>query len=354
MSDANASDGTMLAAILHGKEDLRVERVALPRAEAGDLLLRIEGALTCGTDLKVYKRGYHAAMLTPPSRFGHEMAGTVVELGANAASDTSPGIQIGERIVVANSAPCGSCAYCRRRQENLCDDLKFLNGAYAEFIAVPERFVRRNIWRIPAQLPFSVAAMTEPLACVVHGLHETMPRAGDTAAVIGLGPIGLYWIALLKHAGCRVIGIGRRAARLAAAQALGAETIETDASGAWVDKARALGDMDVVIEATGQPAVWEQAVALVRKGGVVNLFGGLPAGTRVSFDTNRLHYSQITLKSSFHHRPAAIKAALDFLAAGVVPAAPFISGSRKLAELPELFREMCASQEAVKTEIRVR
>lgn len=350
MSDSDS----MLAAVLYGKEDLRVERVPIPSAEAGGLLLRIEGALTCGTDLKVFKRGYHAAMLTPPCRFGHEMAGVVAELGANAASDTAPNIAVGERIVVANSAPCGACAYCRRGQENLCDDLKFLNGAYAEFIAVPERFVKRNIWRIPASLPFSVAAMTEPLACVVHGFHETAPRAGDNVAVIGLGPIGLYWIALLKHAGCRVVGIGRRATRIAAAQALGAETLEADANGAWVEKARALCDFDVVIEATGQPSVWEQSIALVRKGGVVNLFGGPPSGTRVPLDTNRLHYSQITLKSSFHHRPTAFKAALDFLAAGVVPAAPFISGSRKLSELPELFREMTASQEAVKTEIRVR
>ena len=196
--------------------------------------------------------------------------------------------------------------------------------------------------------------MTEPLACVVHGFQETAPRSGDTVAVIGLGPIGLYWIALLKHTGCRVVGIGRRATRIAAARALGAETIEADANGAWVEQARALCDFDAVIEATGQPSVWEQAITLVRKGGVVNLFGGPPSGTRVALDTNRLHYSQITLKSSFHHRPAAFKAALDYLATGIVPAAPFISGSRKLTELPELFREMCAAQEAVKTEIRVR
>lgn len=195
--------------------------------------------------------------------------------------------------------------------------------------------------------------MTEPLACVVHGIMETAPRKGDTAAVIGLGPIGLFWIALLKHAGCRVIGIGRRAARLNAATQLGAETLEADVQGEWLAKAQKLAQFDIVIEATGQPSVWEQAVNLVRKGGVVNLFGGPPAGTKVSFETNRLHYSQITLKSSFHHRPIAIKTALEHLSNGVVPPKLFISGSRPLKELPELFREMCGSQEFVKTEIRM-
>jgi L-iditol 2-dehydrogenase len=349
----NARADTMLAAVLYGKEDLRIETMPVPAPAAGEVLLKIESALTCGTDLKVYKRGYHAAMLKPPCRFGHEMAGSVVELGSNAFSNTAPGVKVGDRLVVANSAPCGECHYCRRDQENLCDDLQFLNGAYAEYIAVPARFVKRNIWRITDDVPFSTAAMTEPLACVVHGLMETAPRKGDTAAVIGLGPIGLFWIALLKHAGCRVVGIGRRAARLAAAQKLGAETLEADAEGGWLENAKALAKFDVVVEATGQPAVWEQAVNLVRKGGVVNLFGGPPSGTRVAFDTNRLHYSQITLKSSFHHRPIAIKTALEHLSNGIVPAKPFISGARPLKELPELFQEMCGAQEFVKTEIKM-
>lgn len=135
--------GTMQAAILYGKEDLRIETLPVPAPASGELLLKIEAALTCGTDLKVYKRGYHAAMLKPPCRFGHEIAGTVVALGAGTVSDTSPGVRIGDCLVVANSAPCGECHYCRRDQENLCDDLQFLNGAYAEYIAVPARFVKK-------------------------------------------------------------------------------------------------------------------------------------------------------------------------------------------------------------------
>jgi L-iditol 2-dehydrogenase len=351
---STATPTTMRAAVLYGKEDLRIETLPVPQPGPGEALLKIEAALTCGTDLKVYRRGYHAAMLKPPCRFGHECAGEIVALGANVKSGSAPDLKIGERVVTANSAPCGQCYYCQHAQENLCDDLQFLNGAYAEYILLPERFVRRNVWRIPETLSFAHAAMTEPLACVVHGLAETAPRAGDTAAVIGLGPIGLYWIALLKQAGCRVVGVGRRAKRLAAAYALGAETLEADHNGAWVEQARQRTHFDMVVEATGQPSVWEQAVSLVRKGGVVNLFGGPPSGTRVSLETNRLHYDQITLKSSFHHRPAEIQAALNYLSTGAVPAEKFISGVRPLTELPELFREMCLAQEAVKTEIRVR
>src|SRR3989442_9241193 len=118
----------MKAAVLYGKEDVRVEEVAERPLATGEVRLRIEAALTCGTDLKVFRRGYHAKMIVPPAVFGHELAGVISEVRA-------PAWQAGERVVVANSAPCGGCFHCRAGQENLCEDLLFLNGAYAESIA---------------------------------------------------------------------------------------------------------------------------------------------------------------------------------------------------------------------------
>jgi len=337
---------TMRAAVLHGSEDLRLESLALAAPEPGGMIVKVDTALTCGTDLKVWKRGYHSTMIQIPGVFGHEGAGVVAALGESAASESAPGLKVGDRVVVANSAPCGKCRPCGRSQENLCDDLKFLNGTYAEYLRVPARFVRVNTWRVPDALGLDVAAMTEPLACVVHGLRETPVRAGDRALVIGLGPIGLFWVALLKNAGAAVVGAGRHAARLEAARKLGAEVVETD------DAAKH-GPYDLVVEATGRVETWTLAASLVAKGGTVNLFGGPPKGSQASFDTNKLHYSQITLKSPFHHRPESIRASLDLLTRGVVPAAPFLTDTRPLADLPAVFREMAAAKSAVKTRIKM-
>jgi len=341
----------MRAAVLHGKEDLRLETVPLAPPQPGGMIVRLDTALTCGTDFKVWRRGYHATMITIPGVLGHEGSGVVAQLGEGAVSDTAPGLRVGDRVVVANSAPCGRCRPCGRGQENLCDDLQYLNGMYAEYLRVPARFVRVNTWRVPDGLPLEAAALTEPLACVVHGLRETPVRPRDSALVVGLGPLGLLWTALLKHAGADVVGVGRHAARLEAGRRLGSRVVDVDAPGDWA--AAAGGPFDLVVEATGQAETWNRVTDLVRKGGTVNLFGGPPKGTRAEFDTNRLHYSQITVKSPFHHRPETFREALQLLARGVVPSDVFLTETRGLEELPEVFRSMAVAKSAVKTRIRM-
>src|SRR5271169_2473342 len=174
----------MKAAVLYGKEDLRVERVAVPQAGPGELIVRVGAALTCGTDLKVYRRGYHAMMLKPPIPFGHELAGVVEEVGAGVTA-----FKVGDRVVALNSAPCDACYFCLHGQQNLCDDLLFNNGAYAEFLRIPARIVEKNTLLVPDSIPFEHAALTEPLACVLRGLEESQAQPGDLLAVIGAGPI---------------------------------------------------------------------------------------------------------------------------------------------------------------------
>src|SRR5438552_6074929 len=172
----------MTAAVLYGKEDVKIEQVPIPRVGEGEVLIKLPPALTCGTDLKVYQRGYHARMIVPPALFGHELAGIIEEVGSGIRT-----FHRGERVVALNSAPCGVCFYCSRHQENLCEDLLFNNGAYAEYIRVPRRIVEKNMLAIPPSVSFEEAAMVEPLACVVRGLHETHADIGDTVAVISGG-----------------------------------------------------------------------------------------------------------------------------------------------------------------------
>ena len=341
------------AAVLYGKEDMRVEDVPLPPLQPGEVRIQIEAALTCGTDLKVYRRGYHAAMIQPPAVFGHELAGTIAELGPGAAEQ---GWKTGDRVVAANSAPCGQCPCCRNAQENLCDDLIFLNGAYAESIAVPARIVQKNLMRLKPATGFRDAALVEPLACVVLGVQDARLRAGERVLIIGGGPIGLMFVALARHLGCEITVAGRGEARLQTARRLGADHV-VDVSGMDLPtavKAANLKPFDTVIEAVGTPETWEAAVRLVRKGGIVNLFGGCARDTTVTFDTGLIHYSGLTLVASFHHTPATIRRALEFIEAGVVRAADFVDGECPLSGLPDLFKQMATGNRAVKTLIRVR
>jgi L-iditol 2-dehydrogenase len=260
--------------------------------------------------------------------------------------------------VVANSAPCGDCFYCRNGQENLCDDLLFLNGAYAESIVVPARIARRNLLRLKLETAFRDAALVEPLACVVLGVEDTRLRPGQNVLILGAGPIGLMFVALARHLGCHVTVAGRRQPRLKAAQRLGAQQVVKIGPGMdlvkTIRQAAAAARFDAVIEAVGKPEVWEAAVQLTRKGGTVNFFGGCPSGTTVSLDAGRLHYSNLRLVSSFHHTPRTVRRALEFVEAGVIRAADFVDGQRLLSELPELFRSMAVGNHAVKTLIRMR
>ena len=331
---------TMLAAVLYGSEDLRMERIPVPKIGAGELLLRVGAALTCGTDLKVYRRGYHAMMLKPPVVFGHEAAGVVAEAGAGVKN-----FRVGDRVLPLNSAPCDACYFCRRGQQNLCEDLLFNNGAYAEFMRIPARIVEKNTLPVPDNIPLQHAALTEPLACVIRGLEESGVRAGDTMVVIGAGPIGLMFVHAAQLSGVRVIAVVKRADQLAAARHFGAADVVRIRDGA--DTVAAVRELtgngrgaDVVIEAVARPATWEQAVGMVRKGGVVNFFGGPPSGTVVGLDTNRLHYGDITLKATFHLTPATARTAFGLIASGRFRSADFITRTASLNDVPAVFAGM--------------
>ena len=334
-------NGHMTAAVLHGPEDLKIQTVEIPKVGAGDLLVQVKVALTCGTDFKVWKQGYHARMIVPPAIFGHELSGVVVEAG-EAVRDKYP---VGMRVVAANSAPCNVCFFCRKDKANLCEDLVFNNGAYAEYALIPERIVRENLVEIPTHLDFMGAALVEPLACVLRAIEETGIQPGDTTVVIGCGPIGLQFIRVLSSRGVRVIAMGKRSSQLKAAERMGAAaTCDVSSTADVVTAVRDLSHRrlgaDSVIEAVGTAATWQWALQMVRCGGTVNLFGGCPRGTKVEFETSAIHYSEITIKSSFHHTPRFIREALELIARREVSAKDFVTGEVPLSELPQVFEHM--------------
>ena len=274
----------MTAAVLYGSENLKIESVDIPELAADEALIRVKVALTCGTDLesleaRIPRAHDHAA--------GGVRARTCRRRRETWAPDVNGGLKVGARVVPSNSAPCNVCLFCRKGQSNLCEDLLFNNGAYAEYIRIPGRIVRQNMLVIPEHVSFQDAAMVEPLACVLRGIDETGIQPGDTTVVIGCGPIGLE---IHSHAVRprreRDRARQARRTRFARPESLGARAA-FDRSGPDRPVRKSVRELteggrgaDSVIEAVGTAQTWEWALQMVRRGGTVNLFGGCPRGTQ--------------------------------------------------------------------------
>jgi L-iditol 2-dehydrogenase len=293
------------AALLYAPGDLRIEEVSRPEPGPGEVLVQVELALTDGTDLKTYRRGHPLLLTESPARFGHEFCGLVD----------------GRRVVAANSAPCGACPGCERGEQ--CRALAFLSGAYAEWLVVPERIAAVNLHDVPRGVAPEVAAMVEPLACCLRGVERAGITAGDTVAILGAGPIGLMLAACVADAGGWPVVVGREERR-ALVEEFGAE----------VGDGR---EADVVIEAAGNELAWSDAVELVRPGGTVVMFGGLPREARPPVDAFRLHYEELNVRGSFHHTPQTVRAALVFLSSGAYPWGRLVTHRVALGDLPALF-----------------
>ena len=305
----------MRAQVFHGPGDLRFEEVPEPSPEPGGLVVRVEAALTCGTDVKTLRRGHPVMIPHVPTVFGHELAGTVSAVGRGVT-----GLREGDRVVAANSAPCGRCRLCAAGRPNLCEDLLFVNGAYGEAIALPPRLVARNGGPIGPAVPAARAAFAEPLACALLGVERGRVEAGMTVVVFGHGPLGCLLALGARQRGARVIVVGKAGWRL--------------------ERAVTGGGAEVTIDATGRPEVWEQAIDAVGRGGTVVLFGGCAPGTSVRVDTRRAHYEELTLVGAFHHTPDLIRRAVDLLAAGAIDPGPLLTHQMGLAQVKEALAMM--------------
>jgi L-iditol 2-dehydrogenase len=338
----------MKAALLYGVKDLKVEDVAMPKLERGEVLVKVKAATTCGTDLKIFQRGYVERVIRLPTIFGHEWAGDVVEVGEGLDWPKK-----GMRVRAGNSAPCLHCAMCQKGKYNLCENMIWLWGAYAEYIKVPARMVFVNMQEIPPQVSYEEAAITEPLACVLHGVDEARLKLGDTVAIIGAGPIGLLHLLTVRRMGAaKVLMIDLVDERLKFAEKLGADVTINGKTGDAVERVRQLTGgygADVVIEAIGLPATWEQALRLVRKGGTVLEFGGCPPGTEIRVSTEMLHYGEVTVLGAFHATPLLFRKALDLIASGTIDVRPLVTRRMMLEEIVQAFEILATS----KTEIKI-
>lgn len=320
----------MRALVLTEPGSLSLQRIAVPEPGPGEILLRVKSATTCGTDLKAYLRGH--PQIPMPGVFGHEYSGVVAAVGEGAP------FSVGDAVMGVHSAPCQTCYWCLRGQENLCETIMATKvlGSYAEYLLIPERIARVNVFRKPADLPFEKASLLEPLSCVAQGLESLAPHVEDDVLILGPGAIGLMFVAALRHLGFdRVTLAGRNRARLEVGERLGARIAAFDD----LDTLKGRG-FDAVIECTGSVDVWERSLDYVRRGGRVMLFGGCPSGTRASFDTRRLHYDQIDLLSPFHFGTSAVRTARRWLMDSSFDLSPLLSGERQLEEGPRVFDDL--------------
>lgn len=342
----------MKAVLYYGPGNIKYEETRIKPLSKGEILVRVMAALTCGTDVKTFRRGHPVLIKNIPSGFGHEFSGIVEKIGEDVKN-----IQVGDRVVCANSAPCGECFYCKKGEYNLCENLDLLNGAYAEYIVVPERIVKKNTLIIPDSLSFEKAAFCEPLANVVHGAERTEIKPGQSVGVIGIGPIGLMFARIAKLKGARVIAAGRNPQKLKLAEEFSYADEVVDLKKypnpekifkEFSDEKRGL---DVVVECVGLPEIWELAFSCVRPGGTVHFFGGCKSGSKVSFDTTKMHYGDIKLMSVFHHTPKYFRQALDLIASGEVEVEKLITAELPLEKVEYAMQEHIAGN-AIKFLIR--
>lgn len=324
----------MKAVLFYGPQNIKYEETSIKPLSKGEILVKIDSALTCGTDVKTYRRGHPVLIKQIPSGFGHEFAGVVEKV-----TEGVDNVKVGDRVVCANSAPCGECFYCKREEYNLCENLDLLNGAYAEYIVVPERIVKKNTLIVPDNLPLYKAAFCEPLANVVHGAERTDIKPGQTVGIIGIGPIGLMFARVAKLKGARVIAAGRNPVKLRLAEEFAQADEVVDLKKypnpekifkEFSDEGKGL---DVIVECVGLPEIWERAFSCVRPGGTVHFFGGCKSGSTVTFDTTKMHYGDIKLMSVFHHTPKYFRQALDLIVSGKIDVDKLITDTLPLEKV---------------------
>lgn len=317
--------GKMKAQMFYAPGDVRFEETEIPQISDDEMLVKVKAALTCGTDLKTYRRGHPTIIQSVPSTFGHEFASEVVKVGKNVTK-----FKVGDRVVGANTAPCFECENCKNKRYSLCTNLQYLNGAYSEYVAVPSHILKYNFYKIPDGLPYEQAALLEPLACAVHGVDRIPAKVGDKVVVIGAGPIGLMFMNLLVLKGCQVIAVDLSDYRLnIAKEKFGVYQTVNAKEDSHIQEVKNIcggSGADIVVEATGFPNVWENAVNMVRPGGTVLAFGGTKAGTSITLDCQKFHYEEITLMAVYHHTPYHVNLALKLLANGLIDGSKYISG----------------------------
>ncbi|MFZ7133515.1 MAG: zinc-binding dehydrogenase [Eubacteriales bacterium] len=344
----------MKAAVLQQAEDLKIMDLPKPTPGPGEIIMEVRSALTCGTDVKTFRRGHPTIPFGGNhTAFGHEGSGVVYEIGQGVIK-----FNVGDRIAAHNTAPCHSCYSCQVGDYSMCDDLQQMRGTWAEYVRIPAALVKETIFKIPNEMSHKSAALLEPLACAVYGVDQSNIQLGDTVVVNGCGPIGLMMLHCAKLKGAYVIACDFNHLRLDAAKCLGADmTIDLKMVD---DQVKAVRDLtpysrgvDVAIEATGVPEVWEKNILMARKGGLVMEFGGCKPGTSINIDTKLLHYSQLTIKGVYHTTPKHVGMAFELIKRGEFPERIMINKAFQLDNALDALLSH-ANGESIKNEIVVK
>lgn len=322
----------MQALVLERPGCIVLRDLALPHAGPGELLVRVKAATTCGTDLKAFLRGH--PQIPMPGPLGHEYSGVVAEAGAGAPYSE------GDAVMGVHSAPCQSCRWCLRGQENLCETIMATKvlGTYAEYLLIPERIARLNVFPKPPEMSYERASLLEPLSCVAqgllnYGLDRFLSNPHMEVLILGPGAIGLMFVGVLKYLGVENVTLaGRNQARLEVGRKLGSRTISMEEP--------ASQSYDLVIECTGNLEVWEKSLGYAARGGTVMLFGGCPSGSLARFDTSRIHYDQVALISPFHFGTEAVRTARRWLLDPVLRLDDLLSGEVELAQAQDIFENL--------------
>jgi L-iditol 2-dehydrogenase len=313
-----------------GPQRAEIAEIPVPTIGTGEVLVRTAACGLCATDVKTYMRGH--PLIPAGTVLGHEMSGVIVESAAE-------GWLSGERVVVAPYVSCGACLHCQRGQDSLCShlwDASVEPGGFSEYIRVPGRIVRVGLHRLPDSVDFLVASLAEPLACCYHGLEAINARSGESLLIIGDGPMGILQAMIGRSLGMApVVLVGLTPERLALAQRH-AHTIVNLQEVELHETVMALSDgqgFDKIMVAVGQAEVAEQALALARRGGAVNLFAGLPSTARLTLDPRRIHYDEIALLGTFGFGSRHFRRAVESLASGALDVTGFFTRVASLDEL---------------------
>lgn len=326
----------MRVARLYAPGDLRVEDAPVPEAGPGELVIRVGACATCGTDAKIFRHGHHH--ITLPRVLGHEIAGEVVRVGSGIQSWTP-----GDRVQVIAAIPCGSCHFCRRGQETVCENLESMgyqyDGGFAEFMRIPRRVLERDgVNRVPEHVRMESAALAEPLACVLNGQEIAGVGEGDTVVVLGAGPIGCLHVRLARARGAALVILADvNQTRLDLSARVEPDALINGTRDDPVESVRKLTDgrgANVVITATGAGAAQEQALEMAAPRGRISLFGGLPRGNSViAFDSNLVHYRELFVLGAYGSAPRHNREAVELIATGTVRVDDLITHRLPLDEI---------------------
>ena len=344
----------MRSYLYYGPRDIRLEKQSIPIPAEGEILIKNFYAVTGGTDLKTFLRGHPKIIKEIPSAFGYEFIGEVYDKHSSVQN-----FNIGDYVVPANTAPCFKCFFCEKEEYSLCESLDFLNGAFSEYVLIPARIVKHNLYKVSNLCKLKELTLTQTLAVALHGFKRSLIKDEDKVIVYGLGPIGQTFIKLIKHfTKATVYAYARSEWKLKLAKENGADylvNINNLNKEKIVNLSRPLLSYgaDIVIEAVGKTDAWETCLELVRKGGLINYFGGCPKGTSISVDTFKLHYDEIKLMGVFHHSPEYMKEAFNLISSDTISMRNLISETFLLSDLEKALK-LHEEGKVLKTLIKLR